>query len=842
MNDLPIHEISDRLAAELSAVRRAIIRAPTGSGKSTQVPQMLVDRRMVSGQVIVLQPRRLAARLLAARVASERGADLGGEVGFQVRFQSAAGPRTRILYVTEGILARRLLSDPGLPGVGAVILDEFHERHLYGDLSLAMCLEVQAKARPDLLVLVMSATLPGSALERYLEPCLVLSSEGRQYPVSVRYLDRPADFKRTPVWEVAARELPGLLAEAPPGDALVFMPGAYEIQRTLQALRGSPAASGFRLFPLHGDLAPADQDRAVAAAGGQRIIVSTNVAETSLTIPGVTAVLDSGLARLARFDPYRGINTLVVERISRASADQRTGRAGRVRPGACLRLWTESEHESRPASETPEIRRVDLAETVLLLRAWGVADMAAFRWPDPPEPRALERAEQLVRDLGAVDAAGAVTELGRRMLRFPAHPRYARMLLAAQERECVPAAALVAALTQERDLLARRTDSEIQDGRDRHLGEVFESDFELLMRAFRYAMDCDFEVNACRRLGIQANVARQVRRVRDQFLDLARAQGWSLEDRGAPEALAKCLLAGMSDQLARRCDRGTLRCDLVHGRRGELARESVVRHSPLLVAAEVREIGQLNRQANVLLTLATAVREEWLRELFPDDFSTQETVLFDSEQEKVVVRQDRRFRDLVLESRLAGDPPLEEAARLLAEQVLAGKAVIRAWDERIEQWILRVNSLRAWRPDLGLPAIGLDERRRVLEQICLGAVRVKEIRDRAVWPALQALLTPAQAATLDKLAPERLGLPRGKTARLLYAEGAPPALSATIQDLFGVSDSLHVAGGRIAVVIHVLAPNRREVQVTQSLAGFWRDAYPRVKKELQRKYPKHEWR
>ncbi len=595
--ELPIHEIAGQLIAGLSAVKRAVIRSPTGSGKSTQIPQMLLESGIVGGQIVVLQPRRLAARMLAARVASERGTTPGGEIGFQVRFQSAVSERTRVLFVTEGILARRLLAEPGLPGVGAVILDEFHERHVFTDLSLGMCMQLQAGARSDLLLLVMSATLPTPDLKKFLEPCLALETEGRQHPVEVRHIAKPVDFKRTPVWEVAARELPGLLAGAPEGDALVFMPGAFEIQRTVQALRAAPCAAGFRVLPLHGDLPPAEQDAAVAEGRGRRIIVSTNVAETSLTIPGVTAVLDSGLARQARFDPNRGIDTLLIERISRASADQRAGRAGRVRSGCCLRLWTGQEHAGRPASEMPEILRVDLAEVVLILRAWGVSDIPGFPWLDPPDARALVRAERLLHDLGALDAGGALSVIGKRMLRFPAPPRYARMMLEAGARECVPAAALVAALTHERDLLARRPGDEALEGRDRHFGVEFESDFELLMGAYNFAENCGFDSRECERLGIRAAVARRVKRVYTQFMGLAREQGWNLKDEGAPDALARCMLAGFADQLALRDGQGSLRCGLAGGRRGELARDSVVKKSPLLVAAEVREPIQMRTQA-----------------------------------------------------------------------------------------------------------------------------------------------------------------------------------------------------------------------------------------------------
>ncbi|MFM9081938.1 MAG: helicase-related protein, partial [Opitutaceae bacterium] len=364
--ELPVYELEGALVVALREQGRVIVQAPTGSGKSTQIPQMLLRHGLLGekGEVVVLQPRRLAARMLARRVAEEAGTRLGEDVGYQLRLESRVSERTRIRFVTEGILLRQMSFDPRLPGVAAVIFDEFHERHLHGDISLARALQIQRTTRPDLRIVVMSATLETARLEAYLAPAATLVSQGRSFPVRVEYLPRAVDFEREPVWEAAARECERIAARTD-GDLLVFMPGAYEISRTLQALDASRALRGFALLPLHGDLPAEQQDRAVARCAERKIIVSTNVAETSLTIDGVTAVVDSGLARVARFDPHRGINTLLVEKISAASADQRAGRAGRTAPGVAVRLWTESEHARRPAQELPEVRRLDLAEVVL---------------------------------------------------------------------------------------------------------------------------------------------------------------------------------------------------------------------------------------------------------------------------------------------------------------------------------------------------------------------------------------------------------------------------------------------------------------------------------------------
>src|SRR5579859_938218 len=471
---LPIYSLEPELVGRLRAQRRLILSSPTGSGKSTQVPQMLLQHGFLGeGQVVILQPRRLAARLLAARVAEELGVQLGREVGYQIRFDDVSGPSTRIKFVTEGILLRRMIQDPRLEGIAALIFDEFHERHLYGDITLARALDLQERERPDLRLIVMSATLDGDRLETYLKPVARLVSEGRVFPVEIVHA---AAADERPVWDQAADAFVRHVRGGGEGDALVFMPGAYEIARTLDALRERPESRGRLLLPLHGELPPREQDAAVARYTQSKIVVSTNVAETSLTIDGVRLVIDSGLARIPRYDPYRGINTLGIDKISRASAEQRAGRAGRTAPGTCIRLWTAQDHARRPARELPEIRRLDLAEVVLTLKAAGIPDLQKFRWLDPPDPSSIAHAEELLGDLGALRGP-AITDLGRRMLAFPVHPRYSRMLLAAQEFGCVRDAALIAALTQGRDLLLRNVDGDTASFREDRIGDEGTSDF-----------------------------------------------------------------------------------------------------------------------------------------------------------------------------------------------------------------------------------------------------------------------------------------------------------------------------------------------------------------------------
>ena len=853
---LPIYQLENAIVEQLRHQNRLILQSPTGSGKSTQVPQMLLDQGILGeGEVVVLQPRRLATRMLAARVAQERKVRLGDEVGYQIRFDRVVSENTRIRFVTEGVLLRQLLNDPHLRGVSAIVFDEFHERHLYGDITLARSLHLQETKRPDLKLIVMSATLDAGQLESYMAPCKTLKSQGRTFPVEIEYLPRAIHPEHDKIWDVAAEALEQL-ADVNDGDVLVFMPGAYEISRTVEAIRHSRVGSEFLVLPLHGELPVADQDAAVAQYYQRKVVVATNVAETSLTIDGIRLVIDSGLARIPRYDPNRGINTLLVEKISRASADQRTGRAGRTAPGHCLRLWTDIEQEGRPAQELPEIKRLDLSEVVLTLKASGIVDIAGFRWLEAPDSKSLERAELVLQDLGALSNGRAegdaplesafapqtlgadITPLGRRMLEFLVHPRYARMLLEADRLGCVRAIALVAALSQGRNLLRRSEGRQMDDDRSDLFGEKQLSDFFILMSAYRYAEQNNFNPNSCRRLGINAIAAREAGQTFSQFLKIARDEKLDLEGHKGTdpldESIQRCVLAGFADQLAMRVDSGSLRCNLVHGRRGVLARESGVHHSSLVVASEVREIQGKGGELSVLLNTLTAINPEWLRELYPDAFKVRTEAFYDSVQRRVMLRRQTMFKDLVLEAQTTDKVPAQDAALILAEQVLLGNCVLTLWDNSVEQWITRVHRLREWMPELELPAIGDEERRAIIEQICHGAANYKEIKERPIWPVVKGWLSKSQQDLVEKFAPERVELPNGKKWKIIYEAKAAPTIAARIQELYGVEGSITIASGRVPLVIQVLAPNHRPIQVTQNLSTFW--------KESQRKYPRHEWR
>jgi ATP-dependent helicase HrpB len=850
---LPIYEIESALLAAWRSAperRRFIIEAPTGSGKSTQLPQMLLKNDLLNGgEVIILQPRRIAARMLARRVAEEMSVRLGEDVGYQVRFEGAVSARTRIRYVTEGILLRRMMDDPHLRGVTAVVFDEFHERHLYGDITMARAMDLQESTRPDLAILVMSATLQAEALKTYLNPVTHLVSAGRTWPVDIRYAPQRGNVARE-IWDHAARVCGEALAGQREGHALIFMPGGYEIRKTLEALSREKWAKAFDLLPLHGELPPAQQDAAVTETGRRRIVVATNVAETSLTIDGVRAVVDSGLARMASWDANRGINTLTIQPVSRASADQRAGRAGRTGPGICYRLWSEESHGRRPTSEVPEVLRLDLAEVVLALKAAGVRDMQAFRWFEKPDARGMERALGLLHELGAIDTAGEITATGRQLTRYPLHPRQARMIEAATGCDCAPAIALCVALLQGRPLFVRSAG----EAQKRFQTPDDYSDFLPLLRAWQAAAERNFHPDACGQMGLNGKAAAEAGKLAERLARSKAVPALSAEfevSNGRPgrpdhaplpdrETLAKIILTGYSDQVARRTSVGGSACDIVGGRRGSVTKESVVRGEALLVAAEIAEVQ--GRDVQVTLQMNTEVEEDWLGDLFPDDFALEKAPFFDPQQRRVIQRERVRFRDLVIRERQTGEADENAAATILADEVMKGNLTLTEWGDAVDQWLARLEFLRKAMPELELPIFTDDDKRLVLEELFHGRRSYKEIKDLSPLPALRDWLSPQQAAAMDRHAPPRIELATGRAVKIDYTRPEEPSVGVFIQQLFTQKDTPKIAAGRVPLVLSILAPNHRPIQVTRDLAGFWKNHYPAIKKELERRYPRHEWR
>lgn len=848
---LPIFDAADQIADALRSGNRMVISAPTGSGKTTQVPQMLY--RAGLSRVVVLQPRRLATRLMAIRVAQEMNSPIGsGLVGYQTRHDSAVSDANAIRFMTEGLFLRQVQADPQLPGIQAVVLDEFHERSVALDTALALVKGLQSR-RPALRLVVMSATLDVQRVRAYLD-CPAVETGGRLYPVDVRYLPKRSE---RPVWEQAASAVAGALAESDEGDVLVFMPGAYEIRRTVEACRVDAD-----VVALHGEMPPHEQDAALAPRDRRKVIVATNVAETSITIPGVRYVIDSGLARVNRFDPRRGINVLLVEPISQASADQRAGRAGRTAPGTCVRLWTQFEHRTRPAQTTPEVQRLDLAQVLLQLKSLGVADPRQFDWLEAPDPQAVEHAQRVLEDLGAVASDGTLTRTGAAMARLPMHPRLARMLIAAAERGCLARASLWAALISERDILAR-------DGWPRFARDMPDdaaSDFLVLDRAFEAGRRVNFAPQRCADMGFNGAACREVERTARLYQDACRAAG--LTDRPQPcdvDDLIRCVLAGYSDHLAVRRNPANLAVALTGKRRGTLDRDSVVKHADVILAVEVREIetaggkvrgqrfpGFSRRDVDTIVSLASAIDPAWLADLFPQRMSSGRVTQWDPQKKAAVTVEQERFDDLVLRERALHETDRDAAAELIADMIARSEIKLDGWDEEVDRWIARVRWVRARFPERGLINYDEHDQRVLLLEICSGVVRQSQLADRPVLSIVRNALSWEDQQFVDRMAPAEIRLPSGRRMKIDYemntqANGANGAGliargRAKIQDLYGLDQTPRVAGGTHPVLLEVLGPNFRPLQVTDDLAGFWKNLYPTLRKELSRRYPRHEWR
>ena len=861
---LPIDALLPELLAALRSRSAAVVKAPTGAGKTTRVPPALLEAGIAGagdagGRVLVTEPRRLAARAAARRMAHERrseGWELGGVVGYQVRFDHRATADTRLVVMTEGVLLQRLQGDPFLEGVSVLVFDEIHERSLQLDLALAMARRVQREVRPDLKLVAMSATLDPGPVAAFLgeprpgEPrpgdagaaAPVIESEGRLHPVEVQYSGAGDSRRRGTQTHprsrraIAARAAAGareMLAETS-GDVLVFLPGVGEIRATEDEL-GDLTSRGVDVLPLFGNLPPERQDAVLSPSDRRKVVLATNVAETSVTVPGVTAVVDTGLARQLRFDPSSGLDRLDLGRISRASADQRAGRAGRERPGIALRLWSEAEHRGLPERETPEIRRVDLAAPVLQLMAWGESDPADFGWFEAPSAEALDTARELLNRLGATDPHGVTAE-GRRLARLPVHPRLARLLSEGHRRGVTEDAALAAAILSERDPVRAERGPEATAPTP----------------SFSDLLDRVEAVAAFGRSGriprhppgrFLKGAARFVLDARKQLVGLADreledSEEKPVRDREArTEALTRALLAAFPDRLCRRRGPRDRRALMVGGGGVVLARESAVTEPELFLALDL-DAGTPGIHAEALVRHASGVERPWLPE---ERLTTTTETELDPERGRAIAFRRTRWHDLVIEEREVPAPP-EEAARVLAEA--AAEDLERALpldDPAVASFLDRLRSLARWRPELELPTFTDRELEKLLPALAAGRRSFAELRNAPLLEVLEGSLSFEQRQALEREAPERLRVPSGSRMRLDYTPGKPPVLAVRIQELFGLTETPKVAGGRVPVRLHLLAPNYRPQQVTQDLASFWENVYPQVRKELAGRYPKHAW-
>lgn len=813
MERLPIEPVLEDLRA---ALRRghAVLQAPTGSGKSTRVPLALLDEDWLgAGRILILQPRRPAVRMIAARMAALLGEALGERVGYQIRFERRIGPRSRIEVITEGILTRRIQSDPTLDGVGLLVFDEFHERSLQSDLGLALALDLVAGLRPDLRLLLMSATLDAEPLAELLGAAAVIRGEGRSFPVEVHY----AECATGP--DAVAAVISGVRSAlaSHSGDILAFLPGTGEINRCVGRLR-ELLDERIRVLPLHGSLPTEEQEKSLAPnpGPGRRVLVSTDIAETSLTIPGIQVVIDSGLTRKPRFDPGSGLTRLVTEPIARVSAEQRAGRAGRLGPGVCYRLWTRAQEQGRPERRTPEILQADLASLVLELRLWGVADPNGLRWVDPPPVPAWEAATAFLTRLGALDARGAITPLGRRTAELPVHPRLAVMLLGAAESTRCDAADLCALITERDPLLDTP-------------GQRRPADLGLRLQALHAWRERRSVPGAdTRRLAAADRVSQQLQRLTRKAPP------------GSARSAAELLALAYPERIAQRREGTDGRYRLAGGSGALLPQDDALAIHPYLVIASLDAAGADGR-----IQSALPIAESEIRECFAERIEVSRRLSWDTQREAVAARTVERLAAITLRAQPLPLEATDDVAGVLIEQIAARFDQAIAWSDAALQFSARVALMRRLEPDGGWPDLSPETLRADLHAwlapYLSGMSRLAQTQRLDLLPILASRLDWGQRQRVDSEAPTRIVTPAGRDRPIDYCAGETPVLAVQLQELFGLAETPRIGRGRVPLLLHLLSPARRPIQVTQDLAGFWARGYAEVRKELRGRYPKHAW-
>ena len=841
---LPVDELLDPLLEALAAHQAVVVEAAPGAGKTTRIPRALLQAGVGGEREIwVSEPRRVAARLAADYVARQLGERAGERVGYSVRFEERSSAATRLRYVTEGVLLERLVGAQGATGLGVVVLDEFHERHVATDLNL-MLLRRQLERDRELRLIVMSATLDAEAVARYLGDCPRLRSQGRVFPLTI-FHDAPSEEER-PLHLRVGSAVKKLVREAPRGDVLVFLPGAAEIRRAEDNLSGFAQEHALELLTLHGEMPLDAQVRAIAPAARRKIVLSTNVAESSITVQGVTSVIDSGLARIAEHSPWTGRQSLAVRPIARASAVQRAGRAGRIEPGQVLRLYTEASFRARPEQERPEVERLDLAEPLLTLYGAGLVPQASD-WLDAPSDAALDGARALLVRLGLLEGQ-TLTELGRRARALPLHPRLARLVLEGQRGGIADTACLTAALLAERDprqnpgLAAREL---ARSGGD--------CDVDQLLELYRLAEEGRFSAHGLRQLGLHAGRTDTVRRSQQQIRRALRPPRRD-EGRPAPEgddarrALGLALLAAFPDRVARRREPGGRELILATGHNAQLAEESAARQSPLLIAVEAEDRlpsrdrgGRGAARAALHVRLASPIEAEWLLDYAADGLTEKQELGWDDTKERATLTSQLCWGAVVLEQSQRPAPAGGATTEIVERAALAQLANLFGKNDSLPALMARSELLARELPELGFDQVQALGTRGLLRRACESRISLEELRSLDWQSLFLEQLTPKQQQALERQAPEWLALGGGRRVRVQYVSGQPPWIASRLQDFFGMQAGPTVCSGRVPLTLHLLAPNQRAVQVTADLAGFWERHYPSIRRELKRRYPRHAW-
>ena len=840
ISDLPIFKGFNEIKSALKESVNLTLKSPTGSGKSIGLPLLLLKENLIKGQILVVQPRRIAARFLAQRVAQITGTPIGDIIGYQVRFEDKTSNNTKIIYLTDGLLLRKILGDRLLSRVGLVIFDEFHERTIQMDAALALLRKTQETQRPSMRLIITSATLEIGNINKYLGNCKSVQLSAREYPVEIEYKSLQ---RGEIIWKRIASEIKKCVTNYD-GDLLIFAPGVYEITKIINEINSSSWSKGLLVKSLYGDLRISEQELALKSSSKRKIIVSTNIAETSLTVEGVRIVIDTGVAKKSSYDPIRGVNVLLPQPISKSAADQRSGRAGRTSSGYCLRLWGEKEHKSRDEMERPAINRLDLSEIYLNLSSLG-EDPALMNWLTRPPENSLARAKKSLISLGALTAKSQISEKGLEMSRFPLNPRLGKALIMSKEMGCLPALALSLALIEDRSpIIHKEFNSELVEtflstfNLEDELGLA--SDLRILLGAWAYAKNEDFSVDRCKYIGIHANRCREAERLALRFCKIAGLKEFSFQFPKIGD-LSVVMLTAFPNHLARLKNRGTLLYESIEGYNMYVGKYSEVQSADWVIALNLIE-KPLKGKIGLEMQCVTEVKEEIIKKVLNAEIEKREEVVLHPLTRMVIKRNYNQLGAIKFDIKEYESPSKEDMQKAYSEELRCGNLNLKKWDVQVERFIERVSYMTKNYPDYGITEFNDTSKSILYDEICKDASSWKEIRNREVLPTLKNLYTEEEVNLLNNAVPSVITVGNGKrTYRVNYADSAP-FIRIKLQDLYEVNTHPKVVFGNQLVKLEILAPNGRCVQVTENINEFWDGSYPEIKKELAGRYPKHEWR
>jgi ATP-dependent helicase HrpB len=843
MNDiegLPIFKGFNEIKSALNDSVNLTLKSPTGSGKSIGLPLLLLNENFINGQILVVQPRRIAARFLAQRVAQITKTQVGDIIGYQVRFDDKTSVNTKIIYLTDGLLLRKILSDKLLSRVGLVIFDEFHERSIQMDVALALLRKIQESHRPSLRIIITSATLEIGGINKYLGNSNSVQLTAREYPVEIEYKS-PQQGEN--IWKKIGSEIKKCISKYD-GDILIFASGAYEISKIINEINANPWSKDFIIRPLFGNMSIGDQELALKSSIQRKIIVSTNIAETSLTVEGVRIVIDTGIAKKSSYDPMRGINVLLPQPISKSSACQRSGRAGRIASGYCIRLWGEKEHSTRDEMEVPAIERLDLTEIYLNLCDLGV-DPSVLSWLTPPPVKSLESAKKSLLSIGAITPSSEITKRGHMISQFPLNPRLGSALLLSKELDCLPALALSLALVEDRSpIIHKDFNADIVESflSNLQVENQFDagSDLRLLLGAWAYAKSEGFSVDRCKYVGIHASRCKEAEKLALRFCNIAGIQEFSFQFPKFRD-LSKVMIVAFPNHLARIKNRGTLLFENIEGFKVHVGKYSEVQNADWVVGLNIVE-KPFKGKIGLEMEYLTEVDNQLIKKVLSTKIKRREEVALHPDTRMVIKRKYNQLGVIKFDIEEYESPSKEDMQKAYSKELKSGNLNLKKWDIQVQRFIARISFITKNYPEYGITNFDEDSKSILFDEICRDAKSWKEIRNRDVLPILIQLYTVEEVDLLNRAVPATIPFGNKNRNYKLDYRDSTVSIRVRIQDLYDITKHPHIVFEKHPVVLEILAPNDRCVQVTENISEFWDGSYLRIRKDLAGRYPKHEWR